>query len=344
MIDLARLWLLVFFIPFTGNGQSHDKVEAAKKLFSRIDNYLQTQIDTSKESPVAGISIAIVRGKELIHLKSFGVVNIKTKQRLKPDNTFHVASVSKTFAATSILQLTEKKKIRLDEKLTHYLPYFSLADERYKDITIRQILNHTSGMPDVEDYEWEKAVADEGAAERWTRSLTNQKLIATPGTEYHYSNMAYDVLADVVAKVTGKSFEQYVKENILQPLQMVKSSFLLSEINPAWRTSPHTGIPLKLSSVYPYNRMHSSSGTLNTNVIDLSHWMIANLNQGVYKTSRILSGASVAIMQTPTFQIDSSSQRAIGLSWFIDSYRGVDLINHDGRDSVSIQLVAESFR
>ncbi|MBO0929375.1 serine hydrolase domain-containing protein [Fibrella aquatilis] len=334
-----KFWLVLFFLPFTGSGQSLHKVEAEKRLFTQIDKYIQAQIDTAKESPVPGISIAIVKGKELIHLKGFGVANIKTKQPLKSDNTFHVASVTKTFTATSILQLIERKKLRLDEKLTHYLPYFSMADKRYRDITIRQVLNHTSGMPDVEEYEWEKAVADKGAAERWTRSLTNQTLLATPGTAYHYSNMAYDVLADVVAKVTGKPFEQYVKETILQPLQMVRSSLLLPEVSSSWRTSPHTGIPLKVNSVYPYNRMHSASGTLNTNVIDLSHWMIANLNEGVYKTSRILSAASIALMQTPTFQIDSSSRQAIGLSWFIYPYRGVNLVNHDGRDDGYVSVL-----
>jgi CubicO group peptidase (beta-lactamase class C family) len=177
-----------------------------------------------------------------------------------------------------------------------------------------------------------KGVNDEGAAERWTRSLTTQKLLATPGTTYHYSNMAYDVLADVVANVSGQSFEQYVKENILQPLQMDRSSFLLSDIKPSWRTSPHTGIPLKVSPVYPHNRMHAPSSTLNTNIIDLSHWIIANLNQGAYKTSRILSGTSTAMMQTPTVQIDSSTHQAIGLSWFIYPYRGVTLFHHDGAD------------
>jgi CubicO group peptidase (beta-lactamase class C family) len=207
-----------------------------------------------------------------------------------------------------------------------------MADERYRAITIRQLLNHTSGMPDVANYEWEKAVADKGAAERWTRSLTTQKLVAKPGTAFHYSNMAYDVLADVVAKVTGQSFEQYIKENILQPLQMVRSSFLLSDIDQSWRTSPHTGIPLKVSAIYPYNRMHAPSSTLNSTVIDLSHWIIANLNEGRYKTNRILSGAGIAMMQTPTFPIDSSSHRVIGLSWFVYPYRGVSLIHHDGAD------------
>lgn len=296
LINQLWFWFLILFIPSTANSQTRDNVQLKEKLFEQIDKYLQTQIDTAKESPVPGISIAIVRGRELIHLKSFGVTNIKTGQRLQLEHTFHIASISKTFAATSILQLTERKKLRLDEKLTHYLPYFSMADKRYKAITLRQILNHTSGMPDVEDYEWEKAVADKGAAERRTRSLTSQKLVATPGSEYHYSNMAYDVLADVVAKVSGKPFEQYVKANILQPLQMVRSSFLFPEIKSAWRTSPHTGIPLKVSSIYPYNRMHAPSSTLNTNVVDLSHWIIANLNQGIYKNSRILSAANVATM------------------------------------------------
>lgn len=316
----------------TGYTQPHTKTQSQRKLFEQVDTYLQTQIDTAKQSPVPGIAIAIVKGKQLVHVASFGVVNIQTNQALKPDNTFHVASVSKTFAATAILQLAERKKLRLDEKLIHYLPYFSMADQRYRAITLRQILNHTSGMPDVEDYEWKKAVVDDGAAERWTRSLSTKKLLNTPGSAYHYSNMAYDILADVVAKVNGQSFEQYVKETILVPLQMARSSFLLSDIKPAWRTSPHTGVPLQIGSVYPYNRMHAPSSTLNTNVIDLSHWLIANLNQGVYKTERILSEASVAQMQTATFSIDSASGRAMGLSWFIYPYRGVTLIHHDGAD------------
>ena len=122
-----------------GYTQSNTKTQSQRKLFEQLDTYLQTQINTAKQSPVPGIAIAIVKGKQLVHVASFEVVNIQTNQALKTDNTFHVASVSKTFAATAILQLTERKKLQLDEKLTHYLPYFSMADERFKTITIRQI-------------------------------------------------------------------------------------------------------------------------------------------------------------------------------------------------------------
>lgn len=300
--------------------------------FNEIDAYLQAQIDTATKSPVPGIAIAIVEGQRVVHAKAFGVTNIKTKKPLQVDHNFHIASISKTFAAAAIMQLVERGKVSLDEKLVSYLPYFSMADVHYKSITLRQILNHTSGMGDVENYEWDKAHSDEGAAERWTRSLANEKLIAMPGSAYHYSNMAYDVLADVVAKVTGKSFEKYVKDHILLPLQMKKSSFLLSEIDSSRRTSPHRGIPLMVSQVYPYNRMHAASSTLNSNVIDLSHWIIANLHGGVYQGRRILSSDNIALMHTPSFTIDSTSNKHIGLSWFINSSQGVRVLRHDGAD------------
>jgi CubicO group peptidase (beta-lactamase class C family) len=224
-------------------------------------------------------------------------------------------------------------KVDIKEKLVTYLPYFKLADPRYRDITLKQILNHTSGMPDVEDYQWEQAVADEGAAERWTRSLTTKKLLATPGREFHYSNLAYDVLADVVAKVSGVSFEQYVKDNLLAPLQMMRSSFLLSQISPALRTSPHSGIPLTVNGVYPYNRMHAASSTMNSNVLDLSHWIMANLNKGVYQGKQVLSRQSLALMQTPSFTFDSTANRRIGLNWFIVPYQGETVLHHNGADN-----------
>lgn len=329
---LFRLRLIASLILLTGCEQKQLTAQKRTVLFKEIDTYLQAQVDTATLSPVPGIAIAIVSGQTIVHAKAFGVKSLQTKQPLRVEDNFHLASISKTFAATAIMQLVEGGKLRLEERLINYLPYFSLADEGYKNITIKQILNHTSGMPDVENYEWDKAIADEGAAERWTRSLANKKLIAQPGLAYHYSNMAYDVLADVVAKVSGESFEKYVKDNILLPLQMRQSSFLLSDISPSLRTSPHMGIPLTVSQVYPYNRMHAASSTLNSNVVNLSHWIIANLHGGVYKGKRILSPDNIALMQTPTFTIDSTSNKSIGLSWFINSYQGVSILNHDGAD------------
>lgn len=299
------------------------------KAFQEIETFLQSLIDTGG---IPGIAIAITQGQEIVYSRGFGVTNVDTKEKMEPKHIFHVASISKTFAATAVMQLHEKGKLDINQPLITYLPYFKLADERFKTITIKQMLNHTSGMPDVEDYEWEKAVKDEGAAEQYTRSLTNEKLVSAPGMEYHYSNMAFDVFADLVAKVTGMSFEKYVKENILRPLKMNESSFYAPEIKMSLRTTPHLDNPVKVSTVYPYNRMHAPSSTLNTNVLELSHWAIANLHNGQYKNKSILSPATHAMMLSPTFTTNKERNISIGLSWFMYPYQGMTNYEHGGSD------------
>ena len=99
---------------------------------------------------------------------------------------FHMASITKPFVATSIMQLVEIGKIDLDAPVVKYLPYFHMADERYKTITARQLVTHTSGMPDVEDYEWQKPQYDEGALERYVRRLSKLKLAFAPGEKFQY--------------------------------------------------------------------------------------------------------------------------------------------------------------
>ncbi len=297
--------------------------------FVKLDSLLYHWIDSAS---IPGVSIAITRDDSIIYLKSFGVKSLESKELLDPLHLFHVASVSKPFMATAIMQLVERGKIELDKKLIAYLPYFKMADNRYKGITIRQMLNHTSGFPDVEDYQWEHPQLDEGAAERYARSLINEKLVSSPGAEFHYSNMAFDVLAAVVAKVSGQSFETFVKENILQPLEMNESSFYQPETDVSLRTAPHTGKPPRISKTYPYNRTHAPSSTLNSSAAEMSHWVIANLHEGTYNGQKILQPSSYKILMTPGFVINKDENVAVGLSWFIYQYQGYALVGHSGSD------------
>eukprot|EP01132_Coremiostelium_polycephalum_P018020 gene18020-21508_t len=222
--------ILVLFLIVSGCKKSEQPKPESKK-FNEIEAYLQTVSET-----VPGISIAITNGPDIVYTKSFGFSNVQTKEKLTPLSTYHVASVSKTFTATAVMQLAEKGKIDIDQPLITYLPYFKLKDMRYKAITIKQMLNHTSGMLDISNaddekyYDWDKAIVDEGALERYTRSLADSAMQSGPGVEYHYSNIAYDVLGDLIAKVSGMPFEKYVKDNILSPLEMNESSFYYPEI------------------------------------------------------------------------------------------------------------------
>jgi CubicO group peptidase (beta-lactamase class C family) len=326
--------LLLTIIPACNEADSIKKESTmAKKdtgsIFEKLDVYFQSLVDTTH---IPGIAVAITRDDTIIYANGFGVRNLNTKDPVQANHIFHVASVSKPFAATAIVQLMERGKINLDEKLVTYLPYFRMADTRYKNVTIKQMLNHTSGFPDVNDYEWDKPQMDDGAAERYAKSLINEKLISKPGEEFHYSNMAFDVLADVVAKVSGQSFESFVKENILLPLQMTESSFFQPETKESLRTTPHTGNPPAVSAVYPYNRAHAPSSTLNSSAVQLANWAIANLHHGIFNGRSILKPESYSMMMTPTFVTDKENNQAVGLSWFIGHYKDVSMIMHSGSD------------
>lgn len=331
MYNFIRFISYIFLTAsvYLSSGKVANSQTGLSQEFKKIDSFLQLQVNTQN---IPGIAIAITIGDQIIYKNGFGVASISTGKPLESFHNFHIASISKTFTATAVMQLAENGRININNPLTTYLPYFRMKDDRYKIITIKQLLNHTSGMPDVDDYEWEKNVTDEGAAERYNRSLADSQLISDPGKEFHYSNTAFDIMADLVAKVSRKTFEEYVKDNILVPLDMKESSFFYPETDTSIRTTPHIGNPSKASAVYPYNRMHAPSSTLNTSAEELAHWAIANLNDGKYNGKSILKPCTLNQMMTPTFLSNKERNVSIGLSWFSYPYRESTNIEHGGAD------------
>jgi CubicO group peptidase (beta-lactamase class C family) len=284
------------------------------------------------ETRLSGLAVGIVRGGRLIYAEGFGVRTLADPaSAVTPDTLFHMASVTKTFVATSVMQLWEKGKVDLSTPVVRYVPYFRLADQRYNAITVRQMLTHTSGMPDVQDYEWTNPQYDDAALERYVRSLTNQRLISAPGEQFKYSNMAYEVLGDLVAKVSGQSFEEYVRQHILEPLNMRSSSLLVKQADPKRLASPHVisgGNPV-VRKVFPYNRMHAPSSTLYSSVNDMSRWAIANLNRGELEGKRILRESTYATMWAAA----GEHVKNVGISWHRGLHRDtVGLIYHGGAD------------
>jgi len=265
----------------------------AQRLDERIGDYLAEEV---RSRGIPGLAAAVMLDEEVLYIGAFGVRRLGSGEALTPEHVFHFASVSKPFVATAIVQLVEQGRLSLDDAVVKHLPYFRLSDERFRDITIRQMLNHTSGMPDVEDYEWDRPQLDEGAAERYVRSIASEGLLWAPGENWRYSNMAFDVLGDVIAKVSGESFEAYIAANILEPLGMDRSSFIYPEIDEALRTSGHVGEPSEVSGVYPYNRRHAPSSTLSSSVAQMTRWILVNLRRGELEGRRILRDASYELL------------------------------------------------
>jgi len=285
---------------------------------------------------LAGLAVGVVKDQTILYVNGFGVMEITTRQPVTSASLFHLASISKCVVATAVMQLTEQGKVDLNAPAASYLPHFQMNDKRYQSVTVRQMLNHTGGMPDYEDHQWDRAEYDDGALERYVRSLGSERLIFEPGKQFAYSNLAYDVLGELVTKVSGQSFEAYVEEHIFQPLEMNTSTFLKQQVPPALGTSPHVSVPrTEFSPIYPYHRAHAPSSSMHSSALEMCHWAIANLNRGCFKNRCILSAASYGQLWHPYAPLDSGAEAAqdfVGLGWFIGDYKGHRSLSHDGGD------------
>ena len=321
-----HLVVALSILCIVAQAHSQEKSDRFKEQLEPIINQVIQQ------SRMPGFAIAVVEDQKVVYAAGFGVRRLGEKDPVTARSLFHMASVTKTFVATSIMQLWEQGKIDLDAPVAKYLPYFRLKDERYKLVTLRLMLSHISGMPDTNDYEWDKPQYDDGALERYVKSLANDSLIADPGTKFQYSNIAFEVLGDVIAKVSGLSFEDYVKRNLLEPLGMTISTLLVKQADADLLTSPHVlghSYDVAVSKVFPYNRMHSPSSTLYSSVLDMSRWAMANLNRGEFHGKRILKSSTYDLMWKPA----GEQFGQIGISWFLNKYKGFGLVTHSGGDT-----------
>ncbi|MEM9680420.1 MAG: serine hydrolase, partial [Bacteroidota bacterium] len=186
------------------------------------------------------------------------------------------------------------------------------------------------------DYEWDKPQYDDGAAERYSRSHQSAKLDFDPGSEYNYSNPAFDILCDVISKVSGMTFENYMKTYIFEPVGMKNSTFFKPDVPEELATTPHVfgdSLNRVVSEIYPYNRRHAGSSTLHSNVEDMLLWARVNLNKGIIGGKRIYNESSYDLLTTHQTTSNEDNGRKIGLSWFLSSFNENKIVFHQGGDT-----------
>ena len=335
---VKRTLVLIAVLATAAGCRGRESERAASNPYART---LEPLIeDFMRRQKLPGFAIGVVDDGRVVYERGFGVLSLKRNESVTPRSLFHMASITKPFVATAVMQLVEKGRMSLDAPIKTYLPYFKMADPRAEKITIQHLLTHSSGMPDVGDYAWDKPQYDDGALERYVRSIADLELVFAPGERFQYSNIAYEILGDAASKASGTTFEDYVHKNILQPLGMSASTLLVKEADPALMTWGHEldgrGLPFA-SNVYPYNREHTPSSNLHSSVRDMARWAMANLDGGVLQGKRILDRATLERMWTPTREISTpdpnARRQAVGLSWFIGQHRGQRIISHGGGDT-----------
>lgn len=317
-----------------GRGEYFTTMDA--DMEQRLNMYLGAVMESR---PIPGLGVAVVKDGEVIFSEGFGVRALGAHEPVTPETVFHTASVSKAFVATAVLLLARDGRLDLDAPVTRYLPYFRLADGREGEVRIRHILSHTSGMPDIEDYGWDAPEFDEEALERYVRSLSDQRLLFDPGTQWKYSNMAYEVLGDVLSKVGGLPFEEVIDSVILAPLDMRQSSFLSIHRQSSDWAAPHRGaLSPTLTAVYPYHRAHAPSSTLQSSALDLARFAIAMLHHGQPDGVTVLDDSLRNLMWRPHARVDRGLR--MGFGWFLRSHRGTSMVVAPGRDPGFNALIA----
>jgi CubicO group peptidase (beta-lactamase class C family) len=289
-----------------------------------IDRFINAQMAAQR---LPGLALAITQGNEVLYLKGYGTA--RANQPVTPQTQFYTASLSKSFTALAVMQLVEAGQIDLDAPIQNYLSNFSLADATLTtQITVRHLLNHTSGIADTGFPEMrlpQPATLVERVA-----NMQRAQPVAPPGTEFHYSNANYGVLARLVEVVSGQPFSAYLHEHIFVPLQMTNTVNLITATEAEQRASNLAqghliafGFPIAAAEE---SGILGGSGGIISTAEDMAHYLIMQNNGGRFQAATLLSSLGITLMHMPPTNVDSH----YAMGWTTNNVNGVPLLEHNG--------------
>jgi CubicO group peptidase (beta-lactamase class C family) len=315
--------------------------------YGAIDRYVQDQVN---EARIPGLALGIVRGAEVTHLRGFGRADSGSRP-ITPQTPFVIGSISKSFTALAVMQLAEAGKVDLDAPAQRYVADFRLADpQRSAAITVRQLLNQTSGIPTSAGIA--PLSQPVSSLEGQVRSLAMVTPTAKPGQRYEYSNANYEVLGRLVEIVSGQPYGEHVQEHIFAPLAMEHSFTSLDAAKRDGLASAST-LWFGFQQAHPQGAGFRSdtlpAGFLMSSAEDMSHYVAAQLNDGQYPATgaRLLSAAGIAELHRPATPAGLSAQGGFyAMGWFVGRRSHLqDAIWHNGSaasmHSMVIMLPAE---
>jgi CubicO group peptidase (beta-lactamase class C family) len=337
----ANIYCSLVFLCFliscqTKQQQNNATIIAEDPIGNRIDSILTPYVEglMKHTDNNAGIAISITNKNEIIYAHSFGFENIEKEKKADFNSVFHIASVSKPFTAAGIVKLIEQGKATLDDYLIDHIPEFRMKGNGYEKIQIKHILNHTSGIPrHITKEDWENPTYGPNALESNLKHLIDFELEFQPGSQFNYSNSAFDILGIVVSRASGMPFHEFIKKEILLPTDMNQSHYLKprNEIPENWAVPYSYGIETQKWTPYPYTENYFPSSGLQTTLLDMSRWGMLHLNHGMHEGKQVISKEYFGLLTNPYY--DTPWGDKIGLSWFLQSYLERSIIMHTGNDT-----------
>lgn len=282
-----------------------------------VDCIIQEEM---QEMKIPGLAIAIVSGNDIIYLKGYGRTN-ESKDKVTEKTAFFIGSSSKSFTAMAIMQLVERGTLTIDDKVIMYIPDFKYV--KYgEEVTVRQLLNHTSGFSTYEGMKVFNWKANKSLS-RLLKDFRKIRLSRRPGASFEYSNLNYVILGAIIEIISGMTYENFIEHNIFRPLEMQDSfADYQKALNNGLEKGYQPVLGLIRQTEYEFHPEITPAGYLVTCAEDMAKYLIANLNGGCYKNARILSEDGIRMLHTKS----SETSEHYGLGWF--DYG--ELVHHGG--------------
>lgn len=311
-------------LPPTESTQSRAHELTAADLEAFLDGLLPLQL---RRDDIAGATVSVVKDGKLFFAKGYGYADVEKKKPVSArDTLFRPGSVSKLFTWTAIMQLFEQGKLDLDADVNNYLD-FKIPDAFGKPITLKNILTHTPGFEEQIKDLFSVGSSSPNLGQYLKTHIPAR--IYPPGTVPAYSNYGTAVAGYIVERVSGRSFEEYVNENIFKPLKMERSTFtqplpegLAASMSNGYRLGSGEPQPFELINPYP-------AGSLSSTATDMAQFMIAHLQEGQLDGAQILKPETARLMHSRLFGLDEAAN-AMCYGFYEESRNGQRIIGHGG--------------
>lgn len=322
--------------------QPTDKNEAPKSAETpfdpvAFDAYVQQAV---QDWDAPGLAIVVVKDDKVVFEKGYGLREVGKSEPVDPETLFAIASTTKAFTAAAIGMLVDEGKLKWDDPVVKHLPEFKLRDRQLSDqITIRDLLTHRAGLPNT-DFLWnDKETSTADIMQR----LEYVDAAYPPRSGFIYQNIMYAVAGEVIKSVSGKSWEDFIRNRILEPLEMDRSSTTRAGVALSENVaSPHDYVGEKLKPVAgSFADAIGPAGSMWSSVAEMSRWLRFLLNgcetengeellekttcEELFKPQVVLSGNSY-----PTSELIKPHWETYGLGWFQQDYEGRKVDFHTG--------------
>jgi len=317
------VFILLILLIILG-GIFYQNVNSIVSANDNINNKLDLVINNAIEkNRIPGIAVSAVKDGEVIYSKGFEKSTGDNEIEIAPDTPLYIGSISKSFTSLAIMQLVEEEKINLDDPVGKYLSFFDVDKINFEgEITIRHLLHHRSGMTEEE---YLTSLPGNLSIEEGVKDLQGMKLSFQPGEKFNYFNPNYNILGLIIEKVSNQSYENYIKENILDPLEM-KNTYLNKEVIEEKIPEGHLSFfsfPIKKEEEF---KQHSlPSGFIISTANDMANYLIFQ-QTGEYKGKQLISSDYLKEMHTPW----NNEETGYAMGWNIGEKFDYKIIEHGG--------------